>query len=230
MTTLPRPWRTVGRIGVGLVTVVSVSLGLGMLLWSDADQRLAPYSADAGAASGSAVEGQLDERTRVSTVSGVQLTLPEGPYLLDGNPMRIPGVLDPAFLAGALVHRDYDGHRDWYAEVFFGALSDSEPVDLDAQARQAAEQLSRIIFDAHPTQLRHVEVFDHAVDGRPGVLLTASVRYRVRGLASRSDALRLQLVRTDAGQTVAAVSSVPDDAPASVTALAEQALQSMRFR
>ena len=68
---------------------------------------------------------------------------------------------------------------------------------------------------------------DHSVDGNAGLLVTAQVHYAIEHLPSRYDELTILLVQLDDGSVVAAVSSVPDDSSASVTDLAERALDSM---
>jgi hypothetical protein len=67
------------------------------------------------------------------------------------------------------------------------------------------------------------------VDGRPGVLLTARVHYRIAGLPSRSDTVTTLLVRLDDGSVVAAFSSVPNDAPAELTTLAAGSITTLRI-
>jgi hypothetical protein len=88
-------------------------------------------------------------------------------------------------------------------------------------------QLAQTFFDQHATRVKKLAIADHSVDGNAGLLVTAQVHYTIDHLPSRYDELTVLLVQLDDGSVVAAVSSVPDDSTASVTALAEQALDSL---
>jgi hypothetical protein len=78
-----------------------------------------------------------------------------------------------------------------------------------------------------PTEVQHLQVADRAVGGQRGLVLTADVGYEVPHLPSRADRLTAVLVALDDGSVVAAVSSVPDDAPVQVESLAAASLASL---
>jgi len=156
------------------------------------------------------------------------MVLPAQPYRLHVDPLRVPALLDVLFLASAPVHPHYDGERTWSALVGLGAVHPSlVSGDLEVTGRTAVQRLSRRLFSDHRTAVRKVSAADHAVDGRPGVLVTGQVHYAVPGLRSRFDRVTALVIRLDDGTVVTALTLVPDDAPATLTGLAEEALTSV---
>ncbi len=158
------------------------------------------------------------------------MTLPDDPYELRADPMRAKDLFDSYFAAGATVHEDYRGGRDWAAIVGLAHVGQrATRVELDATAVTVGQQVAATFFDGQPTTVESASVAEHSVDGCPGYLFTASVRYRIAGLASSTDELTVLVVRLDDGTRVAAFSSVPTDAPAALRAQAASSLESIRI-
>lgn len=226
--------RRILALSVGFALFVSVGIGIGLVVWRDP----APAASSAGgptlsapqpAASGARPRGELAERTRRATIDSATMVLPGPPYQLYGDPMRVEALLDVLFVAHAPVHRHYDGQRTWSAMVGFAALDPSLPTaDLEATGVIALRRLTARVFAQQKTTLRRVSAADHAVDGRPGVLVTGQVHYRLPRLRSRYDRVTALVVKLDDGAVVAGLSLVPDDAPPTVSRLAQAAVESLR--
>jgi len=229
----PSRFRSVVALVVCLALFLSATVGLGLVIWQDGpgvkrSGRL-PLAAPAGTPAAGTI-GRLDQRTRVATIGGASMTLPGEPYLLTADPMQAEG-LEVFFLASAPVHLGYDGRRSWSAAVLLARLAPGPAgSDLGARGQQALDQLGRTLFSGHATRVEPLAADDHAVDGNAGLALRARVHYDVDQLPSRYDDLTVLLVQLPDGSTVAAVSSVPDDAGASVVVPAEEALESLTVR
>jgi hypothetical protein len=213
-------------VGVALVTVVGVLLGLAV--WrGPAPQTVRALAGPSPGSSG--VPGELDASDRAATIAEATIDLPEDPYVLRADPLRLAGPIEECFLASAVVHPRYDGERDWSAIVGLAQVrSPTVSTDLGGAATAALRQFRDYFFGGHLTTVSDVTLADHPVQGREGVLLTARVRYRISHLPSRYDSVRAVLVRSTDGSTVAAFSSVPSDAPAEVARLAADSLRSLR--
>ena len=229
----PSRIRSVIALLVCLALFVSATVGLGLAIWQDPPKvqrtdRMPGGSAgqDATLPAGGGALGWLDEGSRVATIGAASMTLPEHPYVLSPDPMRVPAVLEVFFLASAPVHQRYDGGRSWSAAVLLGRLSGpaAGTPDLHGAGMAAVQQLSTAFFSSQPTRLARISVADHSVEGHRGLRVTAEVHYDIPGLPSRYDLLSAIVVGLDDGSVVAAVSSVPDDADARVAALADRAL------
>jgi hypothetical protein len=227
----PSRLRSMVALLLCLALFLTATIGLGLAIWEEApgvqrSGRLPQAEPMAPAASASSV-GRLDQQTRVATIGSASLTLPAEPYWLSPDPMQTAG-LDVYFLASAPVHPRYDGRHSWTSAVLLGRLVPGAPgEDLADRGREVVHQLAQTFFHRHDTRVEKLAMADHAVDGNAGLLVTAQVHYAIDGLPSRYDELTIMLVQLDDGSIVAAVSSVPDDSTASVTALAEQALDSL---
>lgn len=224
----------IAAAGVSVFTLVGVLIGL--VVWRDPgvprSDAAAPDTPAASAATLAGTPGELNPASREASVGGVSMRLPDDPYTVYSDPLERRGTLAEIFLASARVHADYDGRRDWSAVVGVGPVgtsAESNP-DLEQLADRIVRQLADQFFGGHRTAIRGVSVADHAVSGRPGLLLTAQVHYRAEGLPSRYDAVNVVVVRQDDGSVVAAFSSVPDDAPPELARLAEESLASLHIR
>lgn len=227
--------RRILALSVGFALFVSVGIGVGLVVWREP----APAASSAGAptlnppqpaGSGVRPRGELAEWTRRATIDSAAMVLPGPPYQLNGDPMRIEALLDVLFVAHAPVHRHYDGQRTWSAMVGFAALDRSLiSDDLEATGLIAVQRLSERLFAQQKTTLRRMSAADHAVDGRPGVLITGQVHYRLPRLRSRYDQVSALVVRLDDGGVVAALTLVPDDAPIPVSRLAAAAVESLQI-
>lgn len=235
----PSRLRAVVALVVCLALFLSATVGLGLIIWHDPPAlrglpRVAGGAATSAAspAPGAPAVGRLDESSREATIGDARMTLPPAPYALSPEPMQLTGLLDLFFQASAPVHPRYDGVSTWSAAVLLGrlpAMADGE--DLQLCARQSVQALAgSSFFLGRPTRLRRVQVADHSVDGERGVRLTASVRYDIARLPSRYDQVTLVLVELDDGTVLAALSSVPDDAPPPVRQLAAASLASLTIR
>jgi len=227
----PSRLRSLVALLLCLALFLSATIGLGLAIWQDGPsvQRSArlPLAGPAAPMATPDWVGRLDQQTRVATIGSASMTLPAEPYWLSPDPMQTAG-LDGCFLASAPVHPGYDGRHSWTSAVLFGRLPAGAPgEDLLHRGRDLVHQLTRTLFNRHGTRVEKLAMADHSVDGNAGMLLTAEVHYAVDRLPSRYDELTVVLVQLDDGSVVAAVSSVPDDSSASVTDLAEQALDSM---
>jgi len=215
-------------VGVALVAVVGVLLGLVV-----GRQPSTPSTARAAAGSTpllAGVPGQLDVANRTASIAAARMALPDEPYVVRADPLPLSGPIEECFLASAQVHPNYDGHHDWSAMVGLAHVrpSPGSPADLEVAATAVLQQFAGHFFDGSPTTVSKPTLVDHPVDGRPGVLLSARVGYRIRHLPSRYDAVRVVVVQVDNGSTVAAFSSVPSDAPSQLERLATDSLRSLQ--
>lgn len=137
-------------------------------------------------------------------------------------------MLDPVFLAEAMVHPRTAEHGGWTAMTCLAAVDDelADGFDLDTDSVTTIHRLGAIYGTAR-TEVKELDVAEHAVDGHPGVRITAQVHYRIDGLPSRYDDVTAIVVRLDDGSVVAALSSVPDDASTEIRDLAAESLDSL---
>lgn len=223
-----------GVVAAGLSLFVALTVTAGLLIWDEAPAGSSSQAGRAlGAAGPTAGEAapvdQLDRSTRTARVGPVSLVLPGDPYLVHPDPIPLAGVLDLVFWAGATVHPRYDGRHDWSAAVLLGRMSTAAATgDLEQDGRRAVERLGTTFFGDLPTRVRDVTAAEHAVDGQPGVLVTATVHYAAANLPSRHDTITAVLVRTDDGSVVLAASAVPDDTEPAVAREAAAALRTLR--
>ena len=210
---------------VVIALVLTTSAGALLLLWSGPQtaSRTDPESA-------APVGGQLDEKARRATIKAVTMDLPPSPYKVSGDAHKVPGVLDVAFVAEAKVHPRTDQHSGWTAMICLASVNDqlADGFDLEADSVATLRTLAGKIYGSGPTEIRNVDVAEHAVDGHGGVRLTAQVHYQIDGLPSRYDDVTAIVVRLDDGSVVVALSSVPDDASDEIRDLAVTSLDSLR--
>jgi hypothetical protein len=214
---------------------LSAGLGVGLWLWDVGSQRGTETGArtspprDPTSADPSEPAGQLDESTRTATIGSASMQLPDDPYVLRSDPMRIPGVLDPIFAAEAEVHDRYDGEHDWGAMVALAAVDPKVAADSDLSTAGKATmaKLATTIYGAQLTKIADLDFADRSVDGNAGIEITAEVHYAVDRLPSRYDTVRAIVVKLEDGTVVAAISSVPDDADEELTELADESLESL---
>ena len=220
---------------VCLALFLSATVGLGLAIWQEPPRIRGSQPGLSGADPGSALPTALDTAdrlelgSRTAMIGAASMTLPDRPYHLLADPVPVAGLMDVVFLANAPVHERYDGRRTWSAAVLLGRLSTTArtPEELRQRAEETVRRLSRTLLDGVPTEVRHLQVADRAVGGQRGLVLTADVGYEVPHLPSRADRLTAVLVALDDGSVVAAVSSVPDDAPVQVESLAAASLASL---
>lgn len=219
----------VGVVAAGLALFLSVTVTAGLLFWGESAERSTQRSASTAAELGGiAPVGQLDPATGTARIGSASLVLPDEPYVTHPDPRPLDGVFDLFFWAAATVHPRYDGRHDWSSAVLLGRLSSpSGSGDLEVDGRQTVEQLSRSFFGAHATQVRDFTAADHAIDGHPGVLVSATVHYGAANLPSRADRVTALLVRLDDGSVVVAAAAVPDDTDPAVAQQAADALRTL---
>ena len=223
----------VGVVAVGLVVFLTFTITAGLLIWNDASADQSARSVggtDAGAAPAAPV-AQLEQNTRTARIGPATLVLPGDPYRVHPEPFTTDGVLECFFWAAATVHPRYDTQRDWSSTMLLGRISSgSSTGDLEQDGRRVLDQMSTSFFDGHPTALSQVVGADHAVDGHPGMLFTATVHYTVPNLPSRYDTVSALLVRLDNGSVVVAATSIPNDTDPAVAGQAADALRSLSIR
>jgi hypothetical protein len=222
-------------VALGFVLVASGGVAAGLMIWREAPASggaLAAGSSGSTVASIHTLSGRLDTSTRQAMVGPATIVLPDDPYALDAEPKRVADVIDVVFLANAPVHTDYNGRDDWLATVALVLVSPEldRNADLEQAGSTAMRQLSKRFFGHHPTWIRNMRFADRSVDAHPGMDVTAEIHYRITGLASHYDRVTVRLVRADDGALVAAISSIPDDANASVAQLAAHSLDSLAVR
>jgi hypothetical protein len=221
-----------GVVAVSLVVFLAVTVTAGLVLWNDApadsEGRGARSLGSTGAGPTVAAPAVfLEQNTRTARIGAASVVLPDDPYAVHPEPLRQTGFLDSFFWAAATVHPRYDTRRDWSSTMLLGRLSAaSASGELEQDGRRAVTQLSTYFFDGHPTQVRDLTAADHAVDGHPGMLFTATVHYTVPNLPSRYDTVTALLVRLDDGSVVVAARSVPDDTDPAIAQQAADALRS----
>jgi hypothetical protein len=193
---------------------------------SSASPSTAGAKARSGASSPAAPNGRLDEKTRHATLAGGRMELPGEPYELVADPVSVPGVFDAMFVANAPVHPNFNGSETWAATVGLGHIpADAwSEDDLPGFARKALTGFSEQFFGYHPTSVKKINYGDVTVSGRSCAEISANVHYRVKGLASRYDRLVIIGCPANDGSVIAAISSVPDDAPKPLVALASESL------
>lgn len=210
---------------VVVTLVLTTSAGALLLLWSgpQTTSRTEPESA-------ATLGGQLDEKARRATIGPVTMDLPPAPYYVSGGPHEVRGVLDVVFVAEATIHPRTDHHSGWTAMTCLASVDDelADGSDLDTDSVATLRTLAGKIYGSSPTEIRDVDVAEHAVDGHGGVRLTAQVHYRIDGLPSQYDDVTAIMVRLDDGSVVVALSSIPDDASAEIRDLAAASLDSLR--
>lgn len=211
---------------VVVALVLTTSAGALMLLWSDP-----PATGQQEPESAASVGGQLDERARRAAIGPVTMDLPGPPYKVSSGTHKVSGVLDVVFLAEATIHPRTAQHAGWTAMTCLAAVDEhlADDFDLEEDSVATLRKLASKIYGTGPTELRDVDVSEHAVDGHGGVRITARVHYVIAGLPSRYDDVTAILVRLDDGSVVTALSSVPDDASDEVRELAAQSLASLRI-
>jgi Protein of unknown function (DUF2510) len=231
------PLRVSAALMLGFALFVSASIGLGVMLWhgpsSTSAQRAPGHPADlpSPGSLGTDPVGYLDERTRKATIGSASLTLPGHPYVVSRDPMAIRGVLDLLFWASAPVHTRYDGKHDWSSGVLLGRVAESSSQgNLETEGTIAVHRLSNAIFDRHPTELTGLKWYEHAVDGRQGMLFSARVQYAVNKLPSRYDTVTALVVKLDDGSLIMAATSVPNDADPEIARQASDSLRTLTIR
>jgi hypothetical protein len=209
--------RSIAIVTVGLAVFVGASMAVGLMIWREPPAHpaargaavLVPVSPLVGATE---PIGQLDPGTRTATIGPATLVLPDDPYELYPDPMRLAGVLDLFCSAEAPVHPNYDGRHSWSSAVLLGTVSHSPGnADLEARGREMMQRLSRTFYGEHETRLGAISWSDHSLDGHPGMVFAAPVHYSVPSLPSRYDTLTAVLVQLDDGSFVVAATAVPND-------------------
>lgn len=176
-------------------------------------------------------DGQLDETTRQATLGDGRMVLPGRPYELVTDPVTVPDVFDAMFVANAPVHPRFNGSDTWAATVGLGHIPDDAWAqdDLPAFAHKALTGFSEQFFGYHPTSVKKISYAATTVSGRTCARITANVHYQVKKLASRYDRVVIIGCPEDDGSVIAAISSVPDDAPEPLPQLAEASLATLKL-
>jgi hypothetical protein len=215
-------------VALGIVLVAGAGVGIGLMVWQEPATTAARATpAFRTLTDAPAMEG-LDAATRRATLRAATLTLPPEPYVLYPDPVQLAGVVNVIFLANAEVHPNYQEGRDWQATVALAEISSElAGADLERAGIRVLNELGRTFYGGHPTKITHLRSADRAIDGRAGMEFRADAYYSAEGLPSRYDRVVVWLVRGDDGSLVAAISSVPDDAPSQLAELAASAMNSL---
>jgi hypothetical protein len=226
----------VGVVVAGLTVFLAITITAGLLIWDDSPVGSSGQDARSLAGTDTATtiavpSAQLEQSTRTARIGTATLILPDDPYVVHPEPLTEDGLFDCFFWAAATVHPRYDTRRNWSSTMLLGRLSGvAWTGDLESDGRRVLEQMSRSFFDGHPTEVRDLSGADHAVDGHPGMLFTATVHYAVPNLASRYDTVTAVLVRLEDGSLVVAASSVPHDTDPALAQQAADALGTLSIR
>jgi len=176
-------------------------------------------------------DGQLDETTRVATLADGRMTLPKEPYELVSGPVSVPGVFDAMFVANAPVSPDADGSQTWAATVGLGHIPAGawSQDDLGAFAHKALTEFSEQFFGYRPKAVHHLAYSAAMVSGRTCAKITATAAFQAKRGASRLARLVIIGCPADDNSVIAAISSVPDDAPEPLPRLARRSLATLRL-
>jgi hypothetical protein len=217
-------------VALGILLVAGAGVGIGLMVWGEPETtgvQAAP--AFRTGTDAPAMEG-LDAATRRATLGSATLMLPPEPYVLYPDPVQLGGVLNVIFLANAEVHSNYQEGRDWQATVALAEIrSDVAGADLERAGIRVLNELGHEFYGGHPSKITRLRSADRAIDGRAGMEFRADVYYSAEGLSSRYDRVVVWLVRGDDGSLVAAISSIPDDAPSQLAELAASAMNALRL-
>lgn len=227
---------------LGLSLVVSGGV-VGLFGWrSYHDTRPTGQRANSTAAAGSPrptgvvpgnaphqTDGQLDETTRVATLSDGRMTLPGRPYELVSGPVNVPGVFDAMFVANAPVSPRAEGSQTWAATVGLGHIPAGawSENDLSGFARKALTGFSQQFFGYRPKSVRRIAYSAVVVSGRTCARITATVHFQANRMTSRAARLVIIGCPADDDSMIAAISSVPDDAPEPLPHLAGESLATL---
>lgn len=224
-------WRTGTALLLGAVLFVAASTGGALWMWGGPSQSASTLPAPAPGLDRSDPWSHLDLKTRVATIDSATMTLPDDPYGLTEDPMRMAD-LDVVFVASATVHPPVDQTPSWSSVVILGRLTPEATAgrDLAEQGDHVLQLLRSVMFDQHHTEVSDVHRSAREVDGQPAWQFTARVAYDVPGLPSRYDSVTAVLVRLADGPVVLALSSVPNDADLDCRQQAEAALASLTLR
>ena len=215
-------------VALGIVLVAGAGVGIGLMVWQEPATTAAQATPALRSVTDAPAMDGLDAATRRATLGSATLTLPPEPYVLYPDPVQLAGVVNVIFLANAQVHPNYQEGRDWQATVALAEISpELAGADLERAGIRVLNELGHTFYGGHPTKITHLRSADRAIDGRAGIEFRADAYYSAEGLPSRFDRVVVWLVRGDDGSLVAAISSVPDDAPAQLAELAASAMNSL---
>ncbi len=226
--------RAVIAVTLGFALFISAGVGAGLLIWRDASPKAsggggAPATGTVPTATTTPAIGRLEQSSRRARIGSATMTLPGAPYKIYGDPKKIDGVFDVFFLAGCIVHDQFDGRHDWNAMVGFAHVSAelAASKNLEEAGQAAMATLATRFFEGHATTVKPISSADRAVDGNPGMLFIVDVHYAVKKLPSTHDRVTGLVVRLGDGSLIAAISSVPNDADAETVRLAAESLESL---
>lgn len=174
-------------------------------------------------------DGQLDETTRVATLADGRMTLPGAPYDLVSGPVSVPGVFDAMFVANAPVSPRADGSQTWAATVGLGHISADawSHDDLRGFTHKALTEFSEQFFGYRPKSVQHLAYATAIVSGRTCAKITAAVHFQAERMASRTARMVIIGCPAAGDSVIAAISSVPDDAPEPLPQLARRSLATL---
>jgi len=174
-------------------------------------------------------DGQLDETTRVATLADGRMTLPGEPYELVSGPVSVPGVFDAMFVANAPVSPSADGSETWAATVGLGHIPGSvwSHHDLRGFAHKALTDFSEQFFGYRPKSVQQLAYAAAIVSGRTCARISATVHFQAKTMTGRAARLVIIGCPADDNSVIAAISSVPDDAPQPLPQLARRSLATL---
>ncbi|MGI8456503.1 MAG: DUF2510 domain-containing protein [Propionibacteriaceae bacterium] len=230
---------------VVVLTLICVTgLGLGTSLFgSDRDARTSPNRQPAAAQTPTpsttsttapslspnvAPPGWVDQATGEARIGAASMTLPGEPYQVSPDSFQ-NSVVDAAFSASAPVHPAYRGSPSWFATVaMLHVPADQVAANPEATGQKAMRTTLRWFFGSTELGIKNEQVAQLTVDqDRPALQVTAEIWYAIDGLPSTHDDLTFVITALPDGSCVAAVSSVPNDAPAEQRTLAATSLASL---
>ena len=165
-------------------------------------------------------------------MNDARIVLPSKPYTLVDQSMSAAGIFDALFQAYAPVHPEFNGTDTWAATVGLAAIpADAWPADeLSGSADDALRMVSRRLIGQPATAVTDQHQHPVRIGAAHCVEIAADVHYRIKRLASSHDRIKIIGCPDSDSSVLAAISSVPDDAPAAVRAAADASMDTFRVR
>jgi hypothetical protein len=160
-----------------------------------------------------------DAATRVFAYDGLQITLPDAPYITTQTGTDLGGPAGIGVESYAVVHKKYNGKSsDWDATVEVDQVGpELTGKTLEQTADKIISAWAHGAFASSPAQVRNEKKSTITKnEPRPARVITADMHYSIKGLSSKYDHVSLLVSKGPSGKYVAFLSSRPDDASAKI--------------